>query len=116
MLIPLTVSNDGIAEWAILEYQGTLELEGADSWSNTEIGAFSIKGNKVWLTIANHQLEGAIEALKKPLLVMKKPTAPRGDEMDTTPQLSIESVAVVRKKIIFNTRPKPIGNAVTTAS
>ena len=55
------------------------------------------------MDIGQHFLEGNIITLKMPFLVVEK--VPSADEVSSP--MSIEGV--VKKKIIFKTRPKPIG-------
>ena len=70
------------------------------------LGMFSYdtRGRPV-LEIGNHRLEGKAVDLKTPFAVLKK----RKRMCDSpSPQTAYDVVGVVRTRILFNTRPKPI--------
>ena len=59
---------------------------------------------KAEMDLGQHFLEGSVITLKTPFLVVEKNKA---DVDDESSPMSIEGY--VKKKIIFKTRPKPIG-------
>jgi hypothetical protein len=56
------------------------------------------------MDIGQHFLEGSIVTLKSPFIIVEKCAVATCDALK---QLSIEGM--IKKKIIFKTRPKPIG-------
>ena len=108
-------------EWAILEFQGELK----NSMSDVEIGNIEIKGNTASMVIGQHSLRGKIENLPNPLLVVEKQKKiVTGLDLDkenaadeeetgtagtgTTATGSMEIQGVIRKRVIFTARPKPL--------
>jgi hypothetical protein len=53
------------------------------------------------MDIGQHFLEGELTSLKMPFLVTEKKVTEGGS--------TLSIVGLVRKKVIFNTRPKPLG-------
>ena len=70
------------------------------------------------LIIGHHKLEGKMVELKRPLCVMRKRTAAApADAMDvdcaaagagTTASVDYVVAGIVRRKLVFKNRPKPI--------
>ena len=115
--IQIEVNENKNHEWAILEFQGELK----NSMSDAEIGNIEIKGNTASMVIGQHALRGKIENLPNPLLVVEKPkkmvtgleldkenAAADEDEIGTTATGSMEIQGVIRKRVIFTARPKPL--------
>ena len=102
--------SDQCEEWYIVELQGVLETKDGLSLSNLWIGDlhFDTDG-RPQMIIGHHLLTGSFVKLDKPLAVMEKKTS-SAEEMDCDDQAqtSYEITALVRKKLIFKTRPKPI--------
>ncbi|ESN98122.1 hypothetical protein HELRODRAFT_84839, partial [Helobdella robusta] len=105
-------------EWTLVELQGDLEARsGEESLNNKFIGDlhFTKNGEPV-LLVGHHILYGEIKELEKPLaVVMKcksKPQFIKNDEqMDDTPlphNVEYKIEAIILKKILFKSRPKPI--------
>ncbi|XP_037071360.1 chromosome transmission fidelity protein 8 homolog [Pollicipes pollicipes] len=104
--------------WALIELQGDLESRSGSSLAGQLIGDlhFTRQGAPV-LIVGHHILWGKVATLEKPLLVMEKGEA-------ATREISVDAMetedagagaecryhvrAVVRKKILFRSRPKPI--------
>ena len=65
------------------------------------------------MDIGLHLLEGNVVKLKLPFLVIEKKKRTRssfdleGVDSDLTQSPSLDIIGIVRKKIIFKTRPKP---------
>ncbi|GFN75171.1 chromosome transmission fidelity protein 8-like protein [Plakobranchus ocellatus] len=113
----------GQKEWGIVELQGDLETRHPVPLSGKFIGDihFTHKDAPV-LIIGHHILQGKVITLEKPLAVLVKSSRPDSgaSEMDTRsddklqpmtkPQSSTTYLveAIITKKILFKTRPKPI--------
>ncbi|ESO82659.1 hypothetical protein LOTGIDRAFT_155672 [Lottia gigantea] len=101
-------------EWAIIDLQGDLETRHPVPLSGKFIGDlhFTKKDAPVFI-IGHHILYGKIVELEKPFAVLKKmiSTDESNDNMDTDCDKDnnhYEVEALIRKKILFKTRPKPI--------
>lgn len=111
MQILIRLSNP-CEEWYIVELQGILETKDGLSLSNLWIGDlhFDTDG-RPQMIIGHHLLSGSFVKLEKPLAVMKKKTGSvvSAEEMDCDEtQTSYEIIALVKKKLLFKDRPKPI--------
>jgi len=99
--------TDELEELAIVEFQG--EILG-----NTlgELGTLQIKGTQVDMTLGQHTLVGKVVNLKNPFLVVEKKPKVTEDSVMQVDDDDVESRmachGVVRKKILFATRPTPI--------
>ncbi|AED96186.1 putative chromosome transmission fidelity protein [Arabidopsis thaliana] len=97
------------SEWAIVELQGVVETQASfqGSIQNLEIGRLchsdSSQGTYTF-TVGYHELVGSKVTLKKPLLVLKKL---QFDEVSGK-ATELEVVGIIRTKILFKTRPKPL--------
>ncbi|CAD5334673.1 unnamed protein product [Arabidopsis thaliana] len=100
---------DDLSEWAIVELQGVVETQASfqGSIQNLEIGRLchsdSSQGTYTF-TVGYHELVGSKVTLKKPLLVLKKL---QFDEVSGK-ATELEVVGIIRTKILFKTRPKPL--------
>ncbi|XP_076247259.1 chromosome transmission fidelity protein 8 homolog [Calliopsis andreniformis] len=108
MIIPIKREN-GLEEWAIIELQGDLKFESTDIM-NKYIGDlhFTKSGTPIFI-IGIHVLHGKEVALPKPLAVLQKKensTDKTVDESDIKTEYIVK--AIVKKKLIFRSRPKPI--------
>lgn len=102
--------SDQCKEWFILELQGILETKDGLSLSNLWIGDLHFDADgRPQMIIGHHLLSGSFVKLDKPLAVMKKKssldTSAEGMDCDET---NYEIMALVKKKLIFKNRPKPI--------
>ncbi|KAH0944724.1 hypothetical protein HN011_009474 [Eciton burchellii] len=110
MIVP--IKRGGIIEsWAIIDLQGDLKFEKDTNLSDQLIGDlhFTKTGMPI-LIIGIHVLHGKEITLEKPLLVLKKQH--ENIENKTSEQNNIQTKyivkAIVRKKLLFRSRPKPI--------
>ncbi|XP_014474799.1 PREDICTED: chromosome transmission fidelity protein 8 homolog [Dinoponera quadriceps] len=109
MIIP--IKGDGVTEeWAIIDLQGDLNFEKVENSNDQLIGDihFTKTGVPI-LIIGIHVLHGKQVALEKPLVVLEKHCNNTGNEImeeKSTTQYIVK--AIVKKKLLFRTRPKPI--------
>ena len=117
--LAMQMHPDGHPEWFMMELQGDLETKSdATSLSGKFIGDlhFTTKGEAIMI-IGHHILHGKMAKLEKPFAVLEKgiQRGQREEDMDTDDK-DVDCVdttdymvkAVVKKKLIFKTRPKPI--------
>ena len=103
MLIKLD-SSTANNEWCLLEFQG--EIVG--DLTGSELGRIVVKDDgRAEMEIGQHFLEGSVVSLKLPYLIIQKNSSHSDEAKSDVPSIPIEGY--VRKKIIFKTRPKPIG-------
>lgn len=98
----------GVDNWTIIELQGTLETKEDVSLEGKAIGDLHFDGKGTpMLIIGHHLLTGKVFDLDKPYAVLHKKT---NDEEyhDKKGEIYYDVCALVKKKIIFKTRPKPI--------
>ncbi|XP_071823611.1 chromosome transmission fidelity protein 8 homolog [Apostichopus japonicus] len=112
------------AEWVMLEMQGQLESPEDEELSGQFIGDlhFNKKGIPI-LIIGHHILYGKVVTMEKPFLVLMKKNAKEenNDNEEETEKMETDEIssssetetyysitAIVKKKLIFKTRPKPI--------
>lgn len=60
------------------------------------------------MVIGNHLLEGSFQSLKNPLLVLDNCQS-KSTEAEPSIHTDLQVNGIVRRKIIFKTRPKPAG-------
>ncbi|XP_045191603.1 chromosome transmission fidelity protein 8 homolog [Mercenaria mercenaria] len=92
-------------EWAMIELQGTLETRHPVPLGGRFIGDLHFTHKDVpVLIIGHHILYGKVMTLEKPYGIMVKDTSQ--EETGGPPNYHI--TAVIKKKLLFKTRPKPI--------
>lgn len=91
MIVRIDVAGNGTQEWCCIEFQGDI-ISGEDD----RLGNLSTHGNDATLVLDHQILTGKILILEKPLIVTT-------DHENNT----LEIVAIITKKIIFNSRPQP---------
>jgi len=99
--------SNGIAEWTIIELQGELESKSEEALGGKLIGDlhYNHDGNPI-LIVGHHILQGKTQELEKPFIVINKD---KTDEMsDEKSDVKYDVTAVIKKKLVFKTRPKPI--------
>jgi len=117
--LPPQLANLGNGDLVLIELQGSLEVQGS---ADTKIvGTLEIdpKTNKPSLAIGPHLLEGKIVSLPTPLAIMTKKSPSNdemsgmdGDEDENREDAGVEwqISAIVKKKVVFATRPMPVLN------
>ncbi|CAH8871929.1 unnamed protein product [Trichobilharzia szidati] len=106
MIIPIHGPNGEVDEWLLIELQGDVLSKTGDPLAGRNLGDLHFSrqnGDPVFL-IGHHVLFGKLHDLEKPLLITKKCT--------TSGTLSYEVVSVIRRKLLFKTRPKPIISSI----
>uniref|UniRef100_A0A183C397 Ctf8 n=1 Tax=Globodera pallida TaxID=36090 RepID=A0A183C397_GLOPA len=111
MQIQLVKNADNLTEWMIIELQGTIELgPGARSLEGQRLG--QLEWGADWkcasLTLGHQLLEGRLEELEKPYLVLNRDSLSLRKACEEQKVKQCDVVAVVRKKLVFSERPKPI--------
>ncbi|CAH8606805.1 unnamed protein product [Heterobilharzia americana] len=107
MIIPIYGPNGEVDEWLLIELQGDILSKTSNSLEGRTLGDLHFSqqtGDPVFL-IGHHVLFGKLINLEKPMLITKK--------CATSGKLSYEIVSVIRRKLLFKTRPKPIISSVS---
>lgn len=103
LLIKCAMEPSAVPEWGIVELQGDVKhREGEETpLNNLHVGDlhFTNEGVPVIL-IGHHVLYGKVTNLTNPYMVTKRIRSETGT--------SFEVQAVIKSKIVFRTRPKPI--------
>ena len=96
---------DSPSEWGIVELQGILETRRGRAFEGLHIGDlhYNCTTGTASLIIGHHLLTGKAVALEKPLAVLTKSSSSSTTEYCVT--------ALVRRKLVFKNRPKPIVSA-----
>lgn len=104
MLVKIPENQNGEAEeWSMIELQGTLETRHPVPLSGRFIGDLHFTHKDVpVLIIGHHILYGKVVSLEKPYGIMVKERAEDGGPTN------YNITAVIKKKLLFKTRPKPI--------
>lgn len=93
--------DEGIPEWAIVELQGLVQMK-KETTSATPIGDLHYYGRNRHpvLVLGHHVLNGKEMKLEKPMAVIEK--------YSVNDKIQYRIKAVVKKKLLFKSRPKPI--------
>ncbi|XP_064466813.1 chromosome transmission fidelity protein 8 homolog isoform X2 [Ornithodoros turicata] len=102
--------KDELSEWAILEMQGHLVSKEGTLFGGKYIGDLHYtKSGVPILLVGHHVLYGKEQAMDKPVLVMKKVVQSEVvSDSDEKTNVEYQVQAVIKKKLVFRTRPKPI--------
>ncbi|XP_011637821.1 chromosome transmission fidelity protein 8 homolog [Pogonomyrmex barbatus] len=110
MIVP--IKRDGeIETWAIIDLQGDLKFEETDDPDNQLVGDLHFTKDGVpILIIGIHVLHGKEITLEKPLIVLEKHhnTDDKATGEEATVKTEYLVKAIVKKKLLFKSRPKPI--------
>lgn len=92
----------GVPEWAIIELQGLVQMKNENPTCATVVGDLHYynRNRHPVLVLGHHVLNGKEVKLEQPMAVIQKTNL--GDE------IKYEVKAVVKKKLLFKSRPKPI--------
>ncbi|XP_044758026.1 chromosome transmission fidelity protein 8 homolog [Coccinella septempunctata] len=94
-------TKDENHDWSILELQGDIKSHSESNLENQFIGDLHFtKSGVPILIIGHHLLYGKEVPLEKPFVVLEKKTEDHNTEYIVK--------TIIRKRIIFKTRPKPI--------
>lgn len=106
ILVQLT---DLPGEWGIVELQGVLETRRGRSFEGLHIGDLHLNTitGTASLIVGHHLLTGKAVKLDKPLGVLRKSST--ATTSTSTTEYCV--IALVRRKIVFKNRPKPIVSA-----
>ncbi|XP_063828220.1 chromosome transmission fidelity protein 8 homolog [Ostrinia nubilalis] len=96
-----TENENGVPEWAIVELQGLVQMK-ESSGGAALVGdlSFTARSRQPSLVLGHHVLAGKEVKLDQPMAVIEKVTD------DHTTRYRVR--AVVKKKLLFKSRPKPI--------
>ena len=105
--------NPDSKDWVIIELQGYVETHNSIPLKDVGLGDlhYDAHGEPI-LILGHHLLKGKIVKLSNPIGVFEKQTrqlnTTLSDTMEDETKHDYEVIALIRKKIVFSSRPKPI--------
>lgn len=95
-------SGSGVPEWAIVELQGLVQMKKESPAGPAVIGDLHYyqRNRHPVLVLGHHILNGKEVKLEQPMAVIEK--------VDIDGKLQYKIKAIVKKKLLFKSRPKPI--------
>ena len=113
-MVELSITyNPDSKDWVIIELQGSVETHNSIPLKDVGLGDlhYNAHGEPI-LILGHHLLKGKIVKLSNPIGVFEKKTKQLNDTLSDTiveeANHDYEVIALVRKKIVFSSRPKPI--------
>ncbi|CAB3408227.1 unnamed protein product [Caenorhabditis bovis] len=103
MQIHLVPTENGQKEWMIIEMHGLLSPQEGEFDGKTLGTICWGDRNSIFMVIGNQTLEGKISKIDRPLLVIQ-----RSDEIRLDGSKIAKVNAIIRKKLVFKLRPRPL--------
>lgn len=103
------IFRDGRLEWLLFELQGTLDLDG--DVASKLLGHFAWrKDGHISLIIGHQLLDGKLVDMERPFIVVNGDNRARPSDIQAGSECatSLAVNGVVRRKVVFKLRPKPI--------